>query len=391
MSDPRSSLVPRTYTVPELFRDLIWVVWRVPRLWSIWVGERLPRALREQVIVAVAQANVCPMCQHAHARMALQAGVSDAELAALENMDERAFDRKTWLAIAHARERAKAGFAPVTHSAEPESLANALGQQTYDDVEDVARVMTVANRIANTLNALPARRLGQPVPGSRLADELIINFAFLPAAWLGALVAAARQRKSPFVLWREARGRSVPAGVQAAKRNPWPWVFLVALVVAIPVLAGGQKPEALKAVISARFPDVEWVDAKTLAKWMKRPSPDNPVLLDVRRKDEFAVSHLRDARRVDPDRPAIESLRIVPDRTVVVYCSVGYRSGAIAEKLNAAGIDKVYNLEGGIFAWANENRPIFQDDKPAKAVHPYDKIWGRFLRKDLRAPLGVDE
>lgn len=199
---------PRTYTVPELIRDLKWVASRLPSLWSIWMGGRLSRPLREQIIVAVAQVNACRMCAHAHTRMALEAGVTDAELAALENMDEEAFDRSTWLAITHARERTKADFARLERNAESESLADGLERQTYDDVEDVARVMTVANRIANTLNALPDRWRGSPVPGSRLPDELLINFVFLPGAWLGTLVAAARQRKSPIAVWRQARGRN---------------------------------------------------------------------------------------------------------------------------------------------------------------------------------------
>jgi AhpD family alkylhydroperoxidase len=200
-----NSAVPRTYTFAELLRDLRTLATRVPSLWSIWIGGRLPRALREQVIVAVAQVNACRMCEHAHTRMALEAGVSDAELAALESMDEDAFDRRTWLAIAHARERTKAGFADVP-AGQQAALQEALGAQTMSDVEDVARVMTVANRVANTLNALPDRRRGEPIPGSRLADELIINFLFLPGAWLGTLVAAVRQRKSPFAVWRQARG-----------------------------------------------------------------------------------------------------------------------------------------------------------------------------------------
>jgi AhpD family alkylhydroperoxidase len=198
--------VPRTYTVPELLGDLKSIVMRLPSLRSIWIGGRLPRALREKVVVAVAQVNACRMCEHAHTRMAIEAGVSDAELAALETMDERAFDRRTWIAIAHARERAEANFAPVTKDESQDALVEVLGAQTYRDVEDVARVMTVANRIANTLNALSDRRRGKPVPGSRLFDELVINFLFLPGAWLGTLVAAVRQRKSPFAVWRQARG-----------------------------------------------------------------------------------------------------------------------------------------------------------------------------------------
>ena len=206
MSQGPGRPVPRTYTLPELFGDLKLLALRLPSLWSIWVGGRLPRSLREKIVVAVAQVNVCGMCEHAHTRMAREAGVSDVELAALENMDEHAMDRRTWLAVAHARDRTKADFAPLANDGLPTALIEVLGNQTYRDVEDVARVMTVANRIANTLNALPDRRRGRPVPGSRLFDELLINILFLPGACLGTLVAAVRQRKSPLAVWRQARG-----------------------------------------------------------------------------------------------------------------------------------------------------------------------------------------
>lgn len=212
MSNADKSDVPRTYRVHELARDLIAVSARAPALVAIWLGGRLPPALREQVVVAVARVNACSMCEHAHTRMALEAGVSNAELAALENMDEGAFDRRTWLAIAHARERTKADFVRPAGDQAREVLIQELGAQTYRDVEDVARVMTVANRIANTLNALSDRAHGNPVPGSRLLDELVINILFLPGAWLGTLVAAARQRKSPFAVWRQARQQRVAPG-----------------------------------------------------------------------------------------------------------------------------------------------------------------------------------
>ena len=200
--------IPRTYRVTGLARDLGAVLPRVPALLAIWIGGRLAPALREQVVVAVAQANACRMCEHAHTRMALEAGVTDAELAALENMDESALDRRTWLALAYARERVAVGFAPVVDDEHREDILEVLGAQTASDVEDVARVMTVANRVANTLNALSDRLRGQPIPGSRLADEVVINVLFLPGAWLGTLVAAIRQRKSPFAVWRQARGRA---------------------------------------------------------------------------------------------------------------------------------------------------------------------------------------
>lgn len=202
----RTGQIPRTYRLSELLRDLAAVFARMPALLSIWIGGRLPPAMREKVIVSVAQANACRMCEHAHTRMALQAGVTDAELAALERMDPQTLDRRTWLALAYARQRASADFAPISDPDSQRALDAELGAQTVRDVEDVARAMTVANRIANTLNALSDRRRGNPIPGSRLPDELVINLLFLPGAWLGTLVAALRQRKSPFAVWRQARG-----------------------------------------------------------------------------------------------------------------------------------------------------------------------------------------
>jgi AhpD family alkylhydroperoxidase len=206
MERVRNGPIPRTYRLPELVRDLGSLFARVPALLSIWVGGRLPPAMREKVIVSVAQANACRMCEHAHSRMALEAGVTDAELAALERMDAQTLDRRTWLALAYARERAIADFAPVSDPEAQRALEEELGAQTVRDVEDVARAMTVANRVANTLNALSDRRRGRPIPGSRLPDELLINILFLPGAWLGTLIAAFRQRKSPFAVWRQARG-----------------------------------------------------------------------------------------------------------------------------------------------------------------------------------------
>jgi AhpD family alkylhydroperoxidase len=208
MERPNGGPVPRTYRVRELFSDLLSVVARSPSLLSIWLTRRLSPAMREKIIVAVAQANACRMCEHAHTRMALEAGVTDAELAALERMDETSLDRHTWLALAYARERTREDFSPHFDQEQRAALERELGRQTVLDVENVARVMTVANRIANSLNALSDRRRGRPIPGSRLGDELIINVLFLPGAWLGTLIAAVRQRKSPFAVWRDARGTS---------------------------------------------------------------------------------------------------------------------------------------------------------------------------------------
>ncbi len=125
-------------------------------------------------MLAVARANACRLCTLAHRRWALAEGVSDAELAALENQDAEQFDRRTWAAIAWADARARADLGPVPAEFEDE-LARHYGSAEREDLDLVTIVMTIANRSANTFDALLGRLRGRPVPGSRLLDELLIG------------------------------------------------------------------------------------------------------------------------------------------------------------------------------------------------------------------------
>jgi AhpD family alkylhydroperoxidase len=147
---------------------------RLPDVLAIWGRRRLDPKLREEVMLAVAQANACRWCTLAHRRWALAEGVSDAELASLENQDPGQFDRRTWAAIAWADARARADLGPVPAEFEAE-LARYYSATERDDLDLVTTVMTIANRSANTFDALLARLGGRPVPGSRLLDELLIG------------------------------------------------------------------------------------------------------------------------------------------------------------------------------------------------------------------------
>jgi len=149
----------------------------------------------------------------------------------------------------------------------------------------------------------------------------------------------------------------------------------------LPLLALAQAgPRDLRAAIDAAH-DVPWIETAALAERMQRPGL---LLLDVRTEDEFATSHLRGAVRVDPDRPNLDAL---PDADeAVVYCSVGWRSAAVGEQLEARGV-RVRNLAGGIFAWANEGRPVYREGRRVNDVHPYDATWGRLLDASHRAQL----
>jgi len=141
---------------------------------------------------------------------------------------------------------------------------------------------------------------------------------------------------------------------------------------------------AVNQMIASDFPEAPLITTDSLAKRLSDPTGARPVLLDARSPEEYAVSHLPDARRVDPTAqtfPDLDSLS--RDTPIVVYCSVGYRSARITTRLQEQGFTQVANLKGSIFRWANEGRPVVRNDKPVRAVHPYDRTWGTLLDDDL--------
>lgn len=143
---------------------------------------------------------------------------------------------------------------------------------------------------------------------------------------------------------------------------------------------------AVDRMIQRSYPDARPLSTDSLAALLADSTRARPVLLDTRPPGEYRVSHLKGARRIDPDATAFPMLDGVPkDTLIVAYCSVGYRSAGIAERLQAAGFTNVYNLDGSIFRWANEGRPVYRDERRVRAVHPYDAVWGRLLDKELHA------
>lgn len=110
------------------------------------------------------------------------------------------------------------------------------------------------------------------------------------------------------------------------------------------------------------------------------------ILIDARSKKEQEISHIPGAHFVDYDgfnKKDVESYgRDIP---VIVYCSVGYRSERVGEKLQRMGFRNVYNLYGGIFQWSNEGRILLDSGgDPTQFVHTYNEDWGRWLLKGTK-------
>ena len=125
------------------------------------------------------------------------------------------------------------------------------------------------------------------------------------------------------------------------------------------------------------------IDAKELFHEIKYKVP--MVLVDAREDIEYAVSHIDKAILVGYEKFDIHKLDgIEKTDKIVVYCSLGYRSEKIAEKLKQNGYANVYNLYGGIFSWVNQGYPIVSKEKKTRNIHPFDEEWGKWLEKGNR-------
>lgn len=110
---------------------------------------------------------------------------------------------------------------------------------------------------------------------------------------------------------------------------------------------------------------------------------DSVVLLDIRKFEEYSVSHIPGAQHVDTDHFNINDFEKLPlDSEIVVYCSVGYRSEKVGEKFQKAGFKNVRNLYGGIFEWVNQKNIVVNRSGPVNKIHPYNLFWGIWINNE---------
>ncbi len=122
-------------------------------------------------------------------------------------------------------------------------------------------------------------------------------------------------------------------------------------------------------------------DIPTLDVEMAYANRENFVFLDTRAYDEFSVSHIKGARYVGYDDFELSKLHnIAKESKIIVYCSIGYRSEHIGNKLKAAGYRNVYNLYGSIFEWCNRGYPIVDAiEVPTQLLHTYNRKWSAYV------------
>lgn len=154
-------------------------------------------------------------------------------------------------------------------------------------------------------------------------------------------------------------------------------VFIFTVLISLHVGEAKLSTAKVLSFLSYEVPTMSTAELKNLM------TKSSFVILDAREDEEYKVSHISSALFVGYKKFDLAgTLKKIPkNHKVIVYCSVGYRSGKVAEQLRRKGVE-AYNLEGGIFKWVNSGNPVFNSkNKKTLKVHGYNSSWSKKIKK----------
>jgi rhodanese-related sulfurtransferase len=103
---------------------------------------------------------------------------------------------------------------------------------------------------------------------------------------------------------------------------------------------------------------VEQITPQELKAWLDDSSRARPVLVDVREPWEVAVCALPGAVALPMNAVPERAGELDPAADTVVICHHGARSFQVGMFLERRGFGRVYNLHGGVDAWARQIDPL---------------------------------
>lgn len=102
---------------------------------------------------------------------------------------------------------------------------------------------------------------------------------------------------------------------------------------------------------------IRQLEPGALLQWLRDPSRERPVLLDVREPWEFGYCRIEGSQLLPMNEVPRRLDELDKDAEIVVICHHGIRSFRIARLLEHYGFSRVYNLQGGVDRWAREADP----------------------------------
>lgn len=100
----------------------------------------------------------------------------------------------------------------------------------------------------------------------------------------------------------------------------------------------------------------------TLEQWHEQIKADpNAIIMDVRKEDEVAEGHIKNAINIDVENPPKfmeEAQKLDPNNAYYVYCRTGQRSVQACLVLESLGFSKVYKLDVGFEGWVENGNAV---------------------------------
>lgn len=81
-------------------------------------------------------------------------------------------------------------------------------------------------------------------------------------------------------------------------------------------------------------------------------------IIDVREMHEFTSGHVPNAAHIPVNTVYARREELPKDKDVIFICAVGQRSALAAEMAAAAGLTRLFNVEGGTDAWIKAGFPV---------------------------------
>lgn len=99
------------------------------------------------------------------------------------------------------------------------------------------------------------------------------------------------------------------------------------------------------------------IHAQQLAQWLADNNRPAPLLLDVRESWECELCQIAGSLQIPMHLVPMRCDELDPERDIVVICHHGGRSMQVAMFLERKAYGSVFNLMGGVEAWACDVEP----------------------------------